>query len=100
MPIWSLDLARWKEVIDVNLTSSFLVVREFLKKIEARKARTGGAGIQGVEGMGEKIAVVFVGSTAGKYGEAGHVDYAVSKSGKYLKDSIILVSLNCARTQV
>jgi NAD(P)-dependent dehydrogenase (short-subunit alcohol dehydrogenase family) len=88
VPIVSMDLARWKGIMDINLTSSFLVVREFLKKLEARKARTGGTEIEGVQGFGEKIAVVFVGSTAGKYGEAGHAEYAVSKAGALSNDTI------------
>lgn len=83
VPIFSMDLTRWRAIMDVNLTSSFLVVREFLKRLEARKARTGGTSIEGIDGFGERISVVFVGSTAGKYGEAGHADYAVSKSGTH-----------------
>ncbi len=30
----------------------------------------------------EKASIVLIGSTAGKYGEAYHADYAASKSGE------------------
>ena len=55
---------RWEETVRVNLTASFLVARAFLREVE----RTGHGNL------------VFVGSTAGLFGEAGHADYAAAKS--------------------
>jgi 3-oxoacyl-[acyl-carrier protein] reductase len=64
VPVWELSLARWEETLRASLTASFLVARAFGRE---------------VEGTG-RGAVVFVGSTAGIFGEAGHADYAAAKS--------------------
>ena len=61
-PVWDLPLERWRATLDANLTASFLTARGFLRQLE---------------GDG---ALVLVGSTAGLFGEAGHADYAASKS--------------------
>ena len=71
-----ITLEQWENTLRTNLTGSFLVVREFLKRVE----RYG----HGIRDKGKKIAIIFVGSTAGKYGEAQHADYTASKSGKRL----------------
>jgi 3-oxoacyl-[acyl-carrier protein] reductase len=65
VPVWELPLERWEETVRANLTATFLTARGFLREVE----RTG----QG--------SLVLVGSTAGIFGEAGHADYAASKSG-------------------
>jgi NAD(P)-dependent dehydrogenase (short-subunit alcohol dehydrogenase family) len=71
-----MSLEQWNRTFNANLTSTFLVIREYLR---------------GLESLGEdrmslkdKAAVVLIGSTAGKYGEAGHADYSATKSGKLL----------------
>lgn len=64
-PIWELSLERWNATLASNLTAAFLTARGFL-----RHAATTGCG-----------ALVFTGSTAGIYGEAGHADYAAAKGG-------------------
>ena len=61
-PVWELPLERWRATLDANLTASFLTARGFLRQLDG-------------EG-----ALVFVGSTAGIFGEAGHTDYAAAKS--------------------
>ena len=63
-PVWELPLARWEETMRQNLTATFLVARAFLREVE----RTGHG------------SLVFIGSTAGVFGEAGHADYAAAKS--------------------
>jgi 3-oxoacyl-[acyl-carrier protein] reductase len=65
LPVWELPLERWEETLRQNLTATFLTARGFLLEV----ARTG----QG--------SLVLVGSTAGRFGEAGHSDYAAAKSG-------------------
>ncbi len=50
--------------IDANLTATFLTARAYLR--HAAAARAG--------------CLVLVGSTAGRFGEAGHADYAAAKS--------------------
>jgi 3-oxoacyl-[acyl-carrier protein] reductase len=63
-PVWRLPLARWEEVLRTNLTATFLTARGFLQEVK----RTGHG------------SLVLVGSTAGRFGEAGHADYASAKA--------------------
>jgi 3-oxoacyl-[acyl-carrier protein] reductase len=63
-PVWQLPLERWRATLDANLTATFLTARGFLRCVE----RTGRGNL------------VLVGSTAGRFGEAGHADYAAAKS--------------------
>ncbi len=64
VPVWDMGLARWRDVVDRNLTTAFLTARAFLAH-----ASTTGHG-----------SLVFTASTAGIFGEAGHADYAAAKS--------------------
>ncbi|KAH7882698.1 NAD(P)-binding protein [Phlebopus sp. FC_14] len=69
VPLAEMSLERWNHTIAANLTSSFLVCREYLKALAGTTPE-----------IREKASIVLIGSTAGKYGEAGHADYAVTKS--------------------
>jgi 3-oxoacyl-[acyl-carrier protein] reductase len=60
LPVAELPLERWRETMDANLTATFLTARGFV--------RQGGH------------ALVLIGSTAGRFGEAGHADYAAAKA--------------------
>jgi NAD(P)-dependent dehydrogenase (short-subunit alcohol dehydrogenase family) len=71
VPIARMTLDQWNTTITTNLTSSFLVCREYLKHLERAPSA-----------VKEKAAIVLIGSTAGKYGEANHADYAATKSGQ------------------
>jgi 3-oxoacyl-[acyl-carrier protein] reductase len=64
LPVWELSLERWEETVRQNLTATFLTARGFLREV----ARNGHG------------SLVLVGSTAGRFGEAGHADYAAAKS--------------------
>ncbi|KAJ3331750.1 hypothetical protein HDU76_002306 [Blyttiomyces sp. JEL0837] len=66
-----MSLERWKNTIAVNLDGTFLFCREYLKRLEV--AVNLGAQLH-------NVAIVMVGSTAGKFGEAWHADYSVTKS--------------------
>jgi len=68
-PLVDITLERWKNTLDSNLTSSFLVAREYLRGLKTAN-----------EAAKEKASIVLIGSTAGKFGEAGASDYAASKS--------------------
>ncbi|HZS24207.1 MAG TPA: SDR family oxidoreductase [Gaiellaceae bacterium] len=63
-PVWQLPLDRWEETVRANLTATFLTARGFLREVERN-------------GHG---SLVLVGSTAGRFGEAGHADYAAAKA--------------------
>ncbi len=63
-PVWELELERFERTIAENLTATFLTARAFLRGLAA-----GGPG-----------ALILVGSTAGRFGEAGHADYAAAKA--------------------
>jgi 3-oxoacyl-[acyl-carrier protein] reductase len=63
-PAWELSLERWEATLLANLTATFLTSRAFLREVQ----RTGHGNL------------VLVGSTAGRFGEAGHADYAAAKS--------------------
>jgi 3-oxoacyl-[acyl-carrier protein] reductase len=63
-PVWELPLDRWEETLRANLTATFLTARAFLREVQRN-------------GQGN---LVLVGSTAGRFGEAGHADYASAKA--------------------
>jgi NAD(P)-dependent dehydrogenase (short-subunit alcohol dehydrogenase family) len=67
LPLHRMTLEQWQQTISVDLTSVFLCVREYLRRVA----------LQNIEAP----AIVMVGSTAGYFGEAGHADYAAAKSG-------------------
>jgi 3-oxoacyl-[acyl-carrier protein] reductase len=64
LPLWELSLERWNETVVSNLTVTFLTARAFLRHVAATR----------------RGALVLVGSTAGRFGEAGHADYAAAKA--------------------
>jgi 3-oxoacyl-[acyl-carrier protein] reductase len=64
VPVWDMPLVRWEATLRANLTSAFLTARGFLRSVAE-------------QGHG---SLVFVGSTAGAFGEAGHADYAAAKA--------------------
>ena len=66
VPVWELDLARFERTIALNLTATFLTARAFLRGLALALSARG--------------ALILVGSTAGRFGEAGHADYAAAKS--------------------
>jgi 3-oxoacyl-[acyl-carrier protein] reductase len=81
-PIWAMSYERWRSTITTNLDATFLTCRAFLRHVER-------------SGRGN---IVIVSSTAGLLGEAGHSDYASSKSAlavgflKSLKNEIVRIA--------
>lgn len=94
VPIVDMTIEQWDHTISANLTSSFLVCREYLRHLRAA-----------TDSVKDKAAIVLIGSTAGKYGEANHGDYAISKSAMMygltmtLKNEIVKIAprgrVNC-----
>jgi 3-oxoacyl-[acyl-carrier protein] reductase len=63
--------ARVRETLDANLLASVWTARAFLGALAKTGPRADGHG----------ASIVFVGSTAGRFGERGHADYALAKAG-------------------
>jgi 3-oxoacyl-[acyl-carrier protein] reductase len=59
-----MSLRQWQATIETDLTASFLCARQYLRLVA--KQRRGN--------------IIFIGSTAGVFGEPGHADYACAKS--------------------
>jgi 3-oxoacyl-[acyl-carrier protein] reductase len=84
VPVIDMTLSQWNGTLAANLTSVFLCMRAFFRGIVRH-------------GIADPAAVV-VGSTAGIFGEAGHADYAASKSAlvygllKSLKNEIVRIA--------
>lgn len=79
-----LAVERLQDTIAVNLLGSLYTVRAFMQCLAASGPRADGHG----------AAVILIGSTAGQFGERGHVDYAASKAGligamRSLKNEIV-----------
>lgn len=62
---------RIRSTLEVNLLGALWTARAFLAALE----RTG------PRGDGHGASLCFVGSTAGRFGERGHADYAAAKAG-------------------
>jgi 3-oxoacyl-[acyl-carrier protein] reductase len=60
-----MDYQDWREVMDVNLTGAFLVIREVLAEMVARRQGN----------------IVCIASVHAEAGGAGHCNYAASKAG-------------------
>lgn len=83
-PLADMDPSRLRRTLDVNLTGAMWTSRAFLRSIRATGPAESGIG----------AAMVYTGSTAAKFGEKGHCDYAASKAGLYglmrsLKNEIV-----------
>jgi len=72
-PLHELAESRIRNVVETNLLGATWTARAFLKSLAKTGPRDDGDG----------AALVFVGSTAGRFGEAGHAEYAISKAGLY-----------------
>jgi len=75
-PIHKMSLSQWNNTININLTGCFLFAREFVRQLEKYASS-----MSDEEKAKFYAGVVIVGSTAGKFGESGHIDYSTSKSG-------------------
>jgi 3-oxoacyl-[acyl-carrier protein] reductase len=80
-PLHRLDPARIRRVIDINLLGAIWTARAFLAQVAPRED-------------GKGASLTFIGSTAGRFGEAGHSEYATSKAAlvgllRSLKNEIV-----------
>jgi 3-oxoacyl-[acyl-carrier protein] reductase len=67
----AIDERRVRETIDANLLSSVFTARAFFAALAK----------SGPRGDGHGASLLFIGSTAGRFGERGHFDYATAKAG-------------------
>ncbi|SMQ49546.1 unnamed protein product [Zymoseptoria tritici ST99CH_1A5] len=67
--IADMDLDQWRNTLDVDLTGPFLLCKAFLRDLRTASDQEK-----------ESANIIFIGSTAGKFGEANHGDYAAAKS--------------------
>lgn len=71
--IWEMPIDVWDRVNSVNSRGTFLTIKHFLKAAEASQ--------QSSAQELPNLAIVVTGSECGKFGQAGHVEYASGKSG-------------------
>jgi 3-oxoacyl-[acyl-carrier protein] reductase len=85
-PLWEMPAARLREVLDTNLLGVLFGARAFLRGLAERGPREDRRG----------ASIGLIGSTAGRFGEADHVAYSVTKAGlrglmRSLKNEIVRV---------
>ncbi len=85
-PLHEIPEERVRATLDANLFGAIFTARAFLGELQRSGPRADGHG----------ASLVFIGSTAGRFGERGHSDYAVAKAGLYglvrtLKNEIVHV---------
>ncbi|GIZ43364.1 hypothetical protein CKM354_000659400 [Cercospora kikuchii] len=72
--IWEMPLETWENVYRVNIRGTFLTIKHFIiAAIESQKA-SGGEELY-------NLSIVVTGSECGKFGQAGHAEYASGKAG-------------------
>lgn len=80
------EAQRAREVVETNVLGSMWTARAFIAALERTGPRQDGRG----------ASMIFVGSTAGRFGERGHSEYAATKSAlrglvASLKNEIVLI---------
>lgn len=75
-PLHRMEPERVRATLDANLLGSVWTMRAFARGLERSDLTTGEAGKS-------SPAAVLVGSTAARYGERDHADYALAKAGLY-----------------
>ena len=71
--IWEMPVETWESGYRVNVRGTFLTIKYFLLSAKASQET------QGKEL--ENLAIVITGSECGKFGQAGHTEYASGKAG-------------------
>ncbi|KAG4429086.1 hypothetical protein IFR05_015433 [Cadophora sp. M221] len=72
-PIWELPLDLWEKTYNTNIRGTFLTIKHFLRAAEETQKSSGGKEI-------ENLSIVVTGSECGKFGQAGHTEYASGKA--------------------
>jgi NAD(P)-dependent dehydrogenase (short-subunit alcohol dehydrogenase family)/peptidoglycan/xylan/chitin deacetylase (PgdA/CDA1 family) len=89
-PIWKMPVEIWDKTYNTNVRGTFLTIKHFLRHA---------SNFQQVSGEEVKnLAIVVTGSECGKFGQAGHSEYASGKAGlqygliRSVKNEIILLN--------
>ncbi|KAE8453452.1 hypothetical protein EG329_010313 [Mollisiaceae sp. DMI_Dod_QoI] len=72
-PIWHLPVSLWQKTYNNNILGTFLTIKQFLLAAETYQNESGKEL--------ENLAIVVTGSETGKFGQAGHTEYASGKAG-------------------
>ncbi|KAH8924400.1 NAD-binding protein [Atractiella rhizophila] len=70
VPIHEMSTEQWDRTMGINLRGTFFLIRAFFRSIAQRQPQD----------KTQSPCVVLIGSTSGKFGEAGHADYSSSKA--------------------
>jgi NAD(P)-dependent dehydrogenase (short-subunit alcohol dehydrogenase family) len=72
-PIWQIPLELWEKTYSNNIRGTFLTIKHFLLSAEEVQTSTGKEL--------DNLAIIVTGSETGKFGQAGHTEYASGKAG-------------------
>lgn len=72
--IWEIPLELWEKTYNTNIRGTFLTIKHFLLSAAEWQASNNGQEL-------ENLAIVVTGSETGKFGQAGHTEYASGKAG-------------------
>lgn len=72
--IWEIPLDVWEKTYRINIQGTYLTIKHFLLAVSAAQTAANGAEL-------ENVAIVVTGSETGKFGQAGHTEYASGKAG-------------------
>ncbi|KAL1302108.1 hypothetical protein AAFC00_002543 [Neodothiora populina] len=71
--IWEMPLETWDSVYRVNVRGTFLTIKHFLLSAKSSQEE--------LKKELDNLAIVVTGSECGKFGQAGHSEYASGKAG-------------------
>ncbi|PNS14154.1 Diacetyl reductase [Sphaceloma murrayae] len=71
--IWEMPTETWDNVYRVNVRGTFLTIKHFLLCAKQHQEQHGG--------LVRNLSIVVTGSECGKFGQAGHSEYASGKAG-------------------
>ncbi|KAF1983070.1 polysaccharide deacetylase family protein-like protein [Aulographum hederae CBS 113979] len=72
-PIWDMPSEIWDRTYAVNVRGTFLTIKHFLRAAQSSQRDLGHEL--------DHLAIVVTGSECGKFGQAGHAEYASGKAG-------------------
>ena len=72
-PIWEMPLELWERTYRTNVRGTFLSIKHFLRAASEDQLTT-------ATEM-DNLSIIVTGSECGKFGQAGHAEYASGKAG-------------------